>query len=135
MMDWIEAHDTLLWWLFSASGVLFIGTLVAVPLVILHLPFDYFAHDRRRVLPWAGLHPVLRMVLLIVKNVLGVVFVCAGMAMLVLPGQGVLTIVVGILLLNFPGKYELERWAATRGPVWRTMNRLRRRASREPFSE
>ena len=53
-----------------------------------------------------------------------------GIAMLVLPGQGLLTIVVGIVLLNFPGKYRLERWLATRSPVWRSLNWLRRRAGR-----
>jgi hypothetical protein len=75
-------------------------------------------------------HPVLRPIYLIAKNLLGLVLIIAGIAMLVLPGQGLLTIVVGVVLMNFPGKYRLERWLATRRPVWRSLNWLRRRASR-----
>ncbi len=56
--------------------------------------------------------------------------VLAGIAMLVLPGQGVLTIVVGLVLMNFPGKYRLERWMATRRPIWKSLNWLRRKARR-----
>jgi len=54
----------------------------------------------------------------------------AGIAMLVLPGQGVLTIVIGIMLLDFPGKYRFERSLAARRPVLRSINWLRRRANR-----
>ena len=52
--------------------------------------------------------------------------------MLVTPGQGVLTIVVGMLLFDFPGKFRLERWLVTRPTVWRSINWLRERAGREP---
>ena len=71
--------------------------------------------------------------LLIGQNTLGVVFIVAGLAMLLLPGQGILTMIIGIMLLSFPGKYRLERWAIARGPVLRTCNRMRRRAGRPPF--
>jgi hypothetical protein len=51
--------------------------------------------------------------------------------MLLLPGQGVLTILIGIVLLDFPGKYRLERWAVRHRPVYRSINWLRR--GREPI--
>jgi hypothetical protein len=54
-----------------------------------------------------------------------------GVAMLVLPGQGVLTIITGLLLLDFPGKYRFERWLVRRGPVLRGVNWLRDRAGRQ----
>jgi hypothetical protein len=53
--------------------------------------------------------------------------------MLIVPGQGMLTIAVGLVLTNFPGKFRLERWIATRRSVWRSINWLRRRAGREPL--
>jgi len=71
--------------------------------------------------------------LLIGKNALGYILVVAGIIMLVLPGQGIFTILIGIMLLNFPGKYQLERWLATRGPVLRSINWLRQRAGRAPL--
>ena len=71
--------------------------------------------------------------LMIGKNALGFILVVAGIIMLVLPGQGVFTILIGIMLLNFPGKYRLERWIVARRPVLRSINWLRRRAGRAPL--
>jgi len=71
--------------------------------------------------------------LLISKNLLGCVIVLLGIAMLVLPGQGILTIVIGLVLINFPGKYRLERWIITRGPVLRAINLIRQRSGRQPL--
>jgi hypothetical protein len=73
---------------------------------------------------------MLRPLYLVVKNLIGFILILAGIAMLVLPGQGVLTIVVGMVLMNFPGKFRLERWLATRPPVWRSLNWLRKKATR-----
>ena len=64
------------------------------------------------------------------KNVLGAIFVVAGLIMLVLPGQGIFTILIGIMLLDFPGKYRLERWIVARRPVLQSINWLRQRAGR-----
>jgi hypothetical protein len=74
---------------------------------------------------------VLRPATLVVKNVIGAVLLVAGLVMLVVPGQGLLTIAVGLMLVDFPGKFRLERWLATRRPVWKAINWLRARAGRE----
>lgn len=71
--------------------------------------------------------------LLTAKNLLGYALVMAGIAMLVLPGQGMLTILVGILFLDFPGKYWFERWVVARSPVLQSINWLRRRAGHPPL--
>jgi hypothetical protein len=73
--------------------------------------------------------------MLVVKNLLGCLFVVAGLLMLVLPGQGLLSILIGIILLDFPGKYSVERWLISRPPVLHTVNWLRRRAGRPPLVE
>ena len=41
------------------------------------------------------------------RNAVGLVLVTAGLAMLVLPGQGIITLLVGIILMDFPGKHRL----------------------------
>jgi len=61
------------------------------------------------------------------------VLILAGVAMLVLPGQGMLTIVLGIMLLNFPGKYRLERRVARMRPVARSINWMRARGGHPPL--
>ena len=50
--------------------------------------------------------------------------------MLFIPGQGLLTIAIGLLLVDFPGKYRLERWLISRRPIIRVVNWMRRRAGR-----
>jgi hypothetical protein len=85
--------ETLIW-LTVLSFVMFVGTLIAIPFVLVRLSADYF--DVRVPRFWMHEHhPVLRVVGHIVKNVLGAVFLLAGVLMLFLPGQGILTMLIG----------------------------------------
>lgn len=134
MFEWIALNQTALWWLAIASIISFVGTLALIPVLVVRIPEDYFAKTKRhRWEPWAHQHPVIRWTLLIAKNIVGYIFITLGIAMLVLPGQGTLTIIIGIMFINFPGKYRLERWVVTRGPVLTTINRLRHRAGHAPL--
>jgi hypothetical protein len=133
MLHWIHQHRALLWWLGSASIAMFIATLVAVPWLVARIPADYFIHAKRPPGPWAGRHPALRLAVLAAKNALGVILLIAGLLMLILPGQGLLTIFVGFLMLDFPGKYRLERRLLSLPRPLAAVNWLRRRAGREPL--
>jgi hypothetical protein len=134
MLEWVTNNETALLWLAAFSVISFVGTLAIVPVLIIRIPCDYFAHTRRhRWDPWEYRHPFMRWGLLIGKNLLGWVVILLGIAMLVLPGQGVLTILIGMILINFPGKYRLERWFVTRGPVLKAINLIRQRSGREPL--
>jgi hypothetical protein len=130
-LEWAKAHQAMVWWIFVASMAVSLLTPLAVGWAIVQLPTDYFSRTSRPPLSAWEQHPVLRPIYLIAKNLLGFILIIAGVAMLVLPGQGLLTIVVGIVLMNFPGKFRLERWLATREPIWRSLNWLRRKA-RQP---
>lgn len=135
MIDWITIDETTVWYLAAFSIVSFIATLLLVPFLVIRIPEDYFAETKRqRWEPWAHEHPLIRWSLLIAKNMLGYIMIILGIAMLVLPGQGILTILIGIMFIHFPGKYRLERWAVTRQPVLRAINRLRRNAGRRPLT-
>ena len=131
LKEWGEANSSLLWWIFGISTAMMLLTPLLVSWIIIKLPKDYFVEEKRRRLQSLVQYPALRVVVAIVKNVLGAVLVIAGVIMLVAPGQGLLTIVVGLMLLDFPGKYRLERWLVTRRQVWRSIQWLRKRA-RQP---
>jgi hypothetical protein len=134
MLDWITHNEATIWFMAVISIISFIGSLLLIPLLAIRIPEDYFAGKKRhRWEPWAHEHPVIRWSLLIAKNALGYIFIILGIAMLVLPGQGILTILIGIMFINFPGKYQLERWVVMQGPVLKTINRLRHRAGRAPL--
>jgi hypothetical protein len=135
LLDWAESNEALLWWLFAASLALIVFTPLGVAWAVIRLPADYFTENRHRPLESWQQHRVLRPVLLVVKNLLGVVLLIAGLLMLLVPGQGLLTIAVALILLDFPGKFRLERWLASRRAVWRSLNWLRKRARRKPLEK
>ena len=128
MFAGLEQWADNLWWLAGVSALTFVGSLVIVPILAARIPADYFSAGRRGKTPWGRKYPALRLVLLILKNALGVVLVMGGILMLFLPGQGLLTIFLGIMLMDFPGKYRLERYLISRGPVLRGINWIRRKA-------
>ena len=116
------------------SVVMFFGTILLIPVIIIRLPVDYFLHDEERV--WmAKYHPVLRYAGLVIKNTIGLVFLLAGIAMLVLPGQGLLTMVIGVSLLDFPGKRTIEHRLLTKPMVFQAMNAIRQKFGKPPFSQ
>jgi hypothetical protein len=133
MLESIRAHEAAVMWLAGSSVVMFIVTLIAVPWLIVRIPADYFAHGRRPRKRWADRHPLVRGALLAGKNLLGYLLIAVGIAMLVLPGQGVLTMLLGFILVDLPGKYRFERWLIARPLVLGTINRLRHRAGRDPL--
>ncbi|MGB5455428.1 MAG: PGPGW domain-containing protein [Gammaproteobacteria bacterium] len=134
MFDGFTISESTLWYLAVFSTISFFGTLMAIPVLVIRIPEDYFSGNRRhRWEPWAHEHPVIRWTLLITKNLLGYIFIMLGIAMLVLPGQGILTILIGVMFINFPGKYRLERWVVMRPPVLKTINKLRQRAGHVPL--
>jgi len=114
------------------SVVMFVGSLVLIPILVIRMRADYFVADRDERAAFAGRHPVLRWSLLVLKNALGVVLLGLGAAMLVGPGQGVLTILLSISLLNFPGKRRLEIRLLRLPGLLPAINRLRHRAGRGP---
>ena len=99
-------------------------------LLIALIPADYFAHEQRPPSRWAHLHPVLRFVVFVARNIVGPLLVLAGIALLMLPGQGILTIVVGFLVLDMPGKYTLERWIVGKRMVHKPLNWIRAKRGR-----
>ncbi len=126
MLEAIRTRETAIMWMAGASLVAFIATLISVPWLIVRIPSDYFAYGRRPRKQWANRHPLVRGALLAGKNLLGYVLIAAGIAMLVLPGQGLLTMLLGFILVDLPGKYRFERWLVARPLVLRSINRLRR---------
>jgi hypothetical protein len=112
------------------SVVAFLLGLVVTPLVLVRLPADYFV--RRDTVPAPALTPG-RVLLLVVRNLLGGVLVLLGVLMLVLPGQGLITLLVGLMVLDFKGKRALERRVVARPGVLRFVNGLRARAGRAPL--
>ncbi len=94
---------------------------------------DYFVARPHPEESWRGRYRVLRFIIRAIKGVVGLGLIISGIAMLVLPGQGLLTILIGISLMEFPGKRRLERSLIRRKPIYQTINWIRQKAGREPI--
>src|SRR5947208_1951233 len=128
MLDWLdpllEPVKQLAWWQdLLISVVLFVvmgfGSLAVVAWVLVKLPATYFQADHQPAFLWEKRHPALRWTALIAKNLLGVLLVLIGIILSLpgVPGQGILTILIGVMLLNFPGKRHLEQRLVSRPRV------------------
>jgi hypothetical protein len=132
-LSWLREYQSILWWSGAVSIALLLLTPALVAYVVVQLPKDYFNPKRRQRAGWPQKYPAVRPIVVIAKNLLGALLALAGVAMLALPGQGVLTLVAGLMFMDFPGKFQLERWLATRSQVWRSLNWLRKRFGRDPL--
>lgn len=133
MLAWIHVHQALLWWMGLLSIVIAVASVLAVPVLIARLPRDYLSCEPKPHVFWPKVSPFIRWPAFVLKNLLGVALVIAGLAMLVLPGQGLLTIAAGIMLLDFPGRQSLERRVLGRPAILRAINWIRRREKRPPL--
>ncbi len=133
LWDWIQAHSGLMATLLVSSLVLLILTAALLPLAIRLLPADYFVSEHRERQAPTKLPRPIYIAYLMGKNFLGVVFLIAGIAMLLLPGQGLLTILVALILLDFPGKFRLERRMVQSPWIRRVINWMRQRLGVPPF--
>ena len=108
--------------------VTFTISLALVSFILVKVPATYFQKDHPRDF-WTDRHPGIRYLGVFAKNVLGVLLVALGILMSIpgVPGQGILTILLGIMLLDFPGKHKLENKLVSRPQVLKTINKLRHR--------
>lgn len=121
---WLQ-HPQVLGALALASAVMLVGSLVALPVLVVRMPADWLARDDDPSHLRPSTHPVLRWFARLLRNAAGVVLVLAGLAMLVLPGQGLLTTLAGLLLMDLPGKRRLRHAIARRERLMRLLDRLR----------
>ena len=133
MFEWWPFSEEANWWMFAASAGMFVGSLLLIPLIVARIRPDYFIERAPPPSSWTGRHPALRIAWHIGKNAAGAVLFLAGIAMLVLPGQGLLTILIGVMMLDFPGKRRMELWMVRRRGVLTAINWLRRKTGRPPL--
>ena len=109
-----------------------VGGLALVSLVLVRMPSNYFHHEHAREF-WTDRHHLVRWGGFVAKNVTGFLLVVLGIAMMVLPGPGLLTILIGVILLDIPAKREMERRIVSRPQVLSAINNLRARFSKPPL--
>lgn len=137
VIDWIRQYwESLTWSKIAVGTLLLLVSIVvsyaAVIFVMVKIPSDYFSsnyvknhqNDKHFMLRWGGT---------IMKNIVGFLIVLLGIAMIFGPGPGALTILLGIILMDIPGKRPLETKLIKQPAVFNAINNLRAKYKKPPL--
>lgn len=139
MLDWIKhfLSSLTIGEVLAGIGIflLSIGVSFAVmAIVVIKIPENYFStHYQQDFLP--GSPWIVRWGAVIAKNVLGVFLILLGIVLSLpgVPGQGFLTILLGIIMLDIPGKRPIEARIVARPAILKSLNSLRERFNKPPL--
>jgi hypothetical protein len=117
---------TILIWVLVFVGT-FLLNLAIVSFILVKLPKDHFKNDKSKHV--TGSNATIRVLKVIGKNVGGWLLIALGIVLSLpgVPGQGLLTVLLGVMLVDFPGKHRLEQKLLSRPGIINTINRLRGR--------
>ena len=130
---WFSDHPGILIGLGISSIFIFILSVLGISWFVAQIPEDYFLASKRKPSKWQEQKPILRLVVIFGKNIIGLSLIIGGLLMLILPGQGLLTIITGLLLINYPGKYKLEQKLVAMPSIFRALNWIRVKANKPPL--
>lgn len=133
LYSYLLTHSTLFFAIAIISLIMLTLCFLALPYVVALIPDDYFEQGKRPPYFSQSPHPI-RLLLLVAKNIIGLLLVLSGIAMLFLPGQGLLTLLIGMIFLDYPGKYQLERKLLSYPSILKPINWMRRRRNKKEFN-
>lgn len=135
--QWLTRFWESLTWGRIAWGLLFsiITIVISYGIIVVgmvKIPADYFSSRYVKTLS-ADKHFSLRWAMFIGKNVIGFLLIIAGIIMIFTPGPGVPTILLGLIMMDIPGKRPLEAKLINRPMVLSAINDLRARYKKPPL--
>lgn len=133
LLAFLEEHRSLLGIIAGVSVLMFIASILSLPYLVSLIPDDYFQRPEPYHLHHKFKHPLIRLLVITVKNLIGWLLVITGILMLVLPGQGLITLALGLILIDFPGKRSLECRVVSNEKVLHTINWLRLKRNKTPL--
>ena|SRR6185369_7670140 len=138
-MEWLSEFWASLTWVKIFIGIFlmvlsFVVSIAIVSFVMVKIPENYFHSDYEHHF-LSEKHIVLRWTGIILKNIIGVFLILIGIVMTFpgVPGPGVLTILIGLIMIDLPGKRKAEAFIIKRPTILRAVNDLRARYKKPPF--
>lgn len=134
MSELLDAIKPLLPLIALCSLLVFLFSLASLPWLVAKIPEDYFLHRKRKnTLPLTTVAFVRYLFLRLARNLVGLILLAGGFLMLFIPGQGILTMVMGLILIDYPGKYSVEKAIIGYPAVFKGLNWLRARVHKPPL--
>ena len=129
--EFISSYKVYILWLATISLFVFIFSLLSIKWLVALIPTNYFIKKKK--VKSKRSYSFRWFLSIIVKNLIGYTLILGGILMLVLPGQGLFTILMGLILSNYPGKYSIERKFISMPSVLKTVNWLRKKSDKPPL--
>jgi archaellum biogenesis protein FlaJ (TadC family) len=134
MSELLDVIKPLLPLIAFCSLLVFLISLASLPWLVAKIPEDYFLHrKRKKTLPLTTAAFAHYLFLRLARNLVGLILLAGGFLMLFIPGQGVLTMVMGLILVDYPGKYSVEKAIIGYPAVFKGLNWLRAKAHKPPL--
>ena len=119
-------------YLIGISIFIMICSLLSIKWLVNQIPNDYLIKSKTET-SLDKLPAPLRILIYILKNLIGYLLIIGGIVMLILPGQGLLTIMMGLVLSNYPGKKTFEKKIIASKPILRAINWTRKKSGVKPL--
>jgi|TARA_B110000467_G_scaffold80942_1_gene73113 hypothetical protein len=130
-LDLLLVYKNLILWIGSISLFIFVFSLISLKWLVVLIPVDYFLIKKKS--KFKSNNPYLWYLIVVFKNIIGYSLILGGIMMLVLPGQGVFTIIIGLMLSNYPGKYVIEKKFIAIPAILKSINWLRAKSNAPPL--
>ena len=131
LIEIFNVYKNLILWFGSISLFVFLFSLLSIKWLVSLIPEDYFINKKDSKIKTSNI--IIWYIVLIFKNLIGYSLILGGIMMLVLPGQGLFTIIIGLMMSNYPGKYSIEKKFIAIPTILKSINWLRRKSNKPPI--
>ena len=131
LIEIFNVYKNLILWFGSISLFVFLFSLLSIKWFVSLIPEDYFINKKDSKIKTSNIF--IWYIVLIFKNLIGYSLILGGIMMLVLPGQGLFTIIIGLMMSNYPGKYSIEKKFIAIPAILKSINWLRRKSNKPPI--
>ena len=133
LLNWIETHRSVLVWAGFFSLITVLITALSVPFIINMLSDDYFIREKRRSSLKTPSQYILFTVTIVIKNLIGILLFMSGFLMLFVPGQGLITIFISLMFIDFPCKWKLQKKVVRNKKIHSVLNWIRKKGKKHEF--
>lgn len=128
LTTWLSIHTGFVVAIGAISFVLLAATLFVTPWFLAQLPHDYFSAT-----PQTSPQSLRRSVISFMRTILGILMILLAFAVMLTPGPGLVLLVFGLALCDFPGKHKLLIKLVSQPSVLSALNWLRGKTNKPPF--
>lgn len=125
---WTEQHAGAMLFIVVISFVALLATIWGTPYLLARMPDNYFL-----LTPEHTQRTPRKLLISSIRTLLGLMLIIFGILMIFTPGPGLVALVLGLCVSDFPGKHRILQRLICQPNVFKALNWLRAKADKPPF--